>query len=711
MEQATKKNRLLHSKRGWLGALCLTLQPMLSTTALAQAEPIWSDEFDGEQIDRSVWTYNTGGSGFGNGEMQFYTASQNNAYIEDGNLVIEARREDYEGKPFTSARLHTNGRVGFKFGTLEARIKLPKLDNGLWPAFWMLGDNYGVDGWPKSGEIDILEAGFKSAMEDGSVNHAVSGAVHWWHETGTWSDWLQASHSQHVVLADALYADYHTYRLDWTPEQVVISVDDTTVLTMDTADPALSEFRDNPMHILLNLAVGGWNFVEITDPAQITAEFPAKMYVDYVRLYANEHTELEVASENYIRGDFGVFTETHPVEKALDWEDSTNLYVWNNMVGTTPVPFEGSESLGFTVQPGNWWGTGLLHPDYNLHNYQHGTLHFDMKVQSDVNIEVHMMSTAGGQGTVVLAEGGEQYGLVRDGAWHKVSIPLSKFGGVDFETVQTLFAMSGPAPSAAFEIAVDNIYLTESQPLAAPQDGSFGIYTETASNTSAGALAEGQDSDLFVWEGTLSLSHGNPIEGDSALNLASNGMGWFGMGFAARTGFDLSAFDNDEAALNFSMRTTDQTEFRIGMKSGNVQNIGQTWVTFAPGNDPYGFVRDGQWHHLSIPVADLAADLKLADMRQLFQVLGFGEVNDLSLDNIYLSGGAAPSGEPDACDLVRERLESILDRLEAHNGKSLFAGGWLGKLLRVKEEREAWKAEKRQQLRDLHSCLKQKRQR
>lgn len=528
----------------------------------------------------------------------------------------------------------------------------------------------------------------------------------WWHETGTWSDWLQASHSQHVVLADPLYTDYHTYRLDWTPEQVVISVDDTTVLTMDTTDPALSEFRDNPMHILLNLAVGGWNFVEITDPAQITADFPAKMYVDYVRLYANEHTELKVASEDYRSGDFGVFTETHSVADALNWQDNTNLYVWNNMVGTNPVPFEGAESLGFTVQPGDWWGMGLLHPDYNLHNYAHGMLHFDMNVQSDVNIEVHMMSTAGGQGTVVLANGGEQYGLVRDGAWHHVAIPLSKFGGVDFETVQTLFAMSGPAPAAPFNIAVDNIYLSEGEPLPAPENGSFGIYTETAENTSAGALQEGNDSDLFVWEGTLTLSHGNALEGDTALNLASTGRGWFGMGFAARKGFDLSAFDNSDGALHVSMRTTDQTEFRIGMKSGNVQNIGQTWVTFAPGNDPYGFARDGQWHNIVIPMSDLAADLEFADMRQLFQVLGFGEISDLSIDNVYFSGGASD----DACAPVRSRLREVISWLEAHRESGgLFDRGWLKALLKKKQERKAWMEKKRQYLHDLRMCTKQQR--
>ena len=134
-----------------LAGLCLSW----SATSTAQSTLIWSDEFDGDRIDRSTWTFTTGGSGNGNGELQFYTAASENAYLDDGKLVIEARREQMEGKEFTSARLHTNGRMAFKYGTIEARIKLPRLDNGLWPAFWMLGNNFGIDGWPKSGEWDI----------------------------------------------------------------------------------------------------------------------------------------------------------------------------------------------------------------------------------------------------------------------------------------------------------------------------------------------------------------------------------------------------------------------------------------------------------------------------------------------------------------------------------------------------------------------------
>ncbi|WP_078083248.1 glycosyl hydrolase [Microbulbifer mangrovi] len=632
-KRATAKSRLL------LTAACLLAQPAIFTAAEAQTQPLWSDEFDGERINRDVWTFTTGGDGNGNGELQYYTASEKNAYLEDGNLVIEARREPFEGKEFTSARLHTNGRMGFKFGTLEARIKLPKLDNGLWPAFWMLGDNFGVDGWPKSGEIDILEAGFKSAIDDGTVNNAVSGALHWWHESGDWSDWLQADHAEDVVLESNLYEQYHTYRLDWTPTDVTISVDDTQILTMDITGPNLSEFRDNPNHILLNLAVGGWNFVEIEDPALITADFPAKMYVDYVRLYANEFTELEVASDSYYRGDFGIMTETYPVLDEFNWGDKANLYIWNNMTTVATAPAEGSAVLSYQVAAGDWWGMGLLHKDYNMRNYAHGYLHFDAKVNSSVNIEVNMASTSGGDASVLLTAGGEEYGLERDGEWHHVAIPLAKFGGLDMQTIKTFFSVSGPAPAEDFQIAFDNIYLSESVALEAPEFGSYGIYTETASHMDAGSFAFGVNGDLFIWDETLQLSAGETREGNSALNLTSTGKGWFGMGLTAREGFNLTAFDNDTAALHFSMKTSDQTEFRIGLKGGNVDNIGQAWITFKPGADPYGFVRDGQWHDIVIPMSELAGDLDLADMRQVFQVLGVGEVAEMSIDDVYLSGG------------------------------------------------------------------------
>jgi len=603
--------------------------------------PIWADEFNGTRIDNSTWSYKVGGDGNGNGELQYYTARSENVYIEDGKLVIEAKREAYEGKQFTSARLHTNGRVAFKYGTLEARIKIPRLDNGLWPAFWMLGTNFGLDGWPKSGEWDILEAGYKSAQANGTVNKSVSAAMHWWHESGTWSDWLQADSAASTTLPVNLYEDYHTYKLDWTPSKVTISVDGNPYFTMDITDPNMSEFRDNPASIILNLAVGGFNFVEITDPAQITAPFPAKMYIDYVRLYANANTELTVASDDLPSGNFGVSTETTPVLNELNWGDRTSLYVWNNMTNIATTPSEGSGALAYSIAPGNWWGMGLVHKDYNMRNYKHGYLHLDIKTSSTSSFSIGMASTSGGDGKVDFNEGGDQYGLVRDGNWHHVAIPLSKFGNLDFETIKTFFSVFGPAPAAAMEIAFDNIYLTESIALQAPEFGNFGIYTETPDHKNAGEFAFGVSGDLFLWDNTLTLETGANKEGNSALHLKSTGKGWYGMGLTARDGFNLTAFDNPNAKLHFSLKTTHTGDFQIGFKSGPLNGIGQKWINFKAGNDPYGFARDGQWHEIQIPVSELAKDLDLFDVRQLLQVLGGGETAGISIDDVYLSGGQA----------------------------------------------------------------------
>lgn len=649
------------AKRSATAGLLLAAAGLLSASqASAQTDPIWSEEFDGARIDRDTWMFETGGDGNGNGELQYYTASQDNAYIDSGNLVIEARREEYEGKQFTSARLHTNGRVGFRYGTLEARIKLPELDNGLWPAFWMLGNNFGIDGWPKSGEIDIMEAGAKAHQDDGTVNHTVSGALHWWHESGDWGDWLQADHAESVQLETSLHEDYHNYRLDWTPTEIAISVDGIPVTTLDITDPNLSEFRDNPAHIILNLAVGGFNFVEITDPALITADFPAKMVVDYVRLYENEFTELQLAGDNLPSGNFGVMTETTPAPYELNWGDNTNLYVWNNMTSVATTPSEGSSALAYQVATGDWWGMGLLHKDQNLRNYAHGYLHFDCKVNSNVNIEVNMASTSGGDASVVLATGGDQYGLERDGEWHHVAIPISEFGGLDVETLKTLFSISGPAPAADFEIAVDNIYLSESVELEAPEYGSFGIYTETPSHMDAGSFGFGVSGDLFIWEETLNVASSDTLEGNAALNLSSTGKGWFGLGLTARDGFNLTAFDNDNAALHFSMKTSDQTAFRIGIKSGGVDGVGQTWIDFEPGSDPYGFARDGQWHQITIPMSDLVRDLDLFDVRQVFQLLGTGEIANLAIDDIHISGGEVAQDPGHGGEVVNRAPEAAL---------------------------------------------------
>ncbi len=659
-------------RKSLMQAFALVGLCMSTSGAYAQAAPVWSEEFTGDRIDHSIWSYNTGGSGNGNNELQYYTADSSNAYLEGGSLVIQAKREKFSGKEFTSARLHTNGRMSFKYGTLEARIKLPQLNNGLWPAFWMMGTNFGIDGWPKSGEWDILEAGFKSAQVDGTINKHISGAMHWWHEAGTWSTWLQADKAESFIMASNFHDNYHTYKLDWTPAKVTMYVDNAPFFTMDITDPNMSELRENPAFIILNLAVGGSNFVEITDPNLITAPLPGKMYVDYVRLYKNDSTELHLASDNVRSGNFGVMTETTPTLGELNWGDRTNLYIWNNMTAVATAPSEGSSALAYQIKAGDWWGMGLLHKDYNMRNYTHGYLHFDVKTTSTSNMTITVGSTSGGSGAVDLIDGGDQFGLVRDGAWHHVAIPLSKFGNVDFETIKTFFSVSGPAPAADMVVAFDNIYLTESIKLPAPEFGTFGIYTENAAHKNAGEFGFGVNGELFLWADTLTLQAGQVLEGNSSLNLKSTGKGWYGMGLAAREGFNLTAFDNPNAALHFSMKTTEQSDFQIGFKSGNVNDIGQKWINFKAGSDPYGFVRDGQWHEIVIPMSVLAKDLDLFDMRQLLQVLGTSEITSLAIDDVYLSGGLAAK-DPGTNGVVVNRAPTAAIKPSVMGGKPALA--------------------------------------
>ncbi|MCA9254041.1 MAG: glycoside hydrolase family 16 protein, partial [Phycisphaerales bacterium] len=153
-----------------------TLAILMCSASLAQAgtPPIWAEEFNGETLDLSTWTYDTGGGGFGNQELQYYTARNQNVRVDNGNLVITAIRENYQGKEFTSARIKSHGRFSFRYGSLEARIKVPTLANGLWPAFWLLGANIGQNTWPACGETDILEMGSSTAISSGVTDRWVS---------------------------------------------------------------------------------------------------------------------------------------------------------------------------------------------------------------------------------------------------------------------------------------------------------------------------------------------------------------------------------------------------------------------------------------------------------------------------------------------------------------------------------------------------------
>lgn len=600
---------------------------------------VWSEEFDGPTIDHSIWTYNVGAGGFGNGELQYHTARPENAYIENGKLVIEARRERYVSSlEFTSSRLITHGRMAFKYGTLEALIKLPDVDNGMWPAFWLLGNNIGQLSWPACGELDIMEVGSRAAFLDGVVNRRVGSHAFWDFEGS------QADFGDFIDWPEDLFNDYHLLTMEWTPQHVKTFIDGINFWTIDISDVAthsLEEFHE-PMYIIANIAVGGWNFVEITDPAQITAPFPGMMHIDYIRLYDNGDTVLSFGEDIAETGAFGVFTETTPVDNHVEYDVDASLYIWNNLDVGPVDAYEGDEAWNMIASPGDWFGMGVFsHIDRNMQNYSDGHLHLHMKTSSTTPFKVGIKSSAAGESWVQFIDGEQSYGLVRDGNWHEVIVPLNAFLNVDFQTIHQLFMIAGDAPATTFEFGIDNVYWSPSVPRPTPENGSSGIFTEDPAHKTAGDYVLGVDGEFYIWENTLQPDTQNPYEGTVSMSFSSTpGLNWFGAAFTPTTKYDLTAFRYPESTLHLALKTSSTTTFYLGMRSGNVNDIGQKWIIFENGNDPYGFVRDGQWHVVEIPMTDMSSGVDLSQVSMLFELLGVdGPISGIEFDDVCLLGG------------------------------------------------------------------------
>jgi len=255
-----------------------TVLPLPAATGYAL---VWSDDFsgaDGTSPDSSKWASDIGGNGWGNNELEYYTNRTQNAQIKSGNLVITAQKETYTGadgvtRNYTSARLKTQGLFSQAYGRFEARIKIPA-GQGMWPAFWMLGNDIATIGWPKCGEIDIME-------NIGKEPATVHGSLHGPSTTASTSDFtapLSLPSGQN--FAD----DFHLYAVEWEPGTVRFYVDATLYATDKQAQwPAGGTWAfDHPFFLLLNVAVGG----DWPGPPDATTVFPQQMLVDYVRVYS-----------------------------------------------------------------------------------------------------------------------------------------------------------------------------------------------------------------------------------------------------------------------------------------------------------------------------------------------------------------------------------------------------------------------------------------
>ena len=241
----------------------------------------FSDDFNTDgALNSDFWTYDigTGENGWGNNELQYYTDRPENVVVEDGMLKITARKENFEGAGYTSARILTKGLFEQKHGRFEARMKLP-FGKGMWPAFWLLGSNIDDIGWPFCGEIDIMENG-------GSNPTVVNGAIH-----GPGYSGGNAILKKYEFPDSRVDTEFHLYGIEWTQNFINYYIDDVLYFQLkperleeeDGLDSSDWVFNNNPFFMIINLAVGG-NFDGNPTPATL---FPQTMYVDYVKVYTS----------------------------------------------------------------------------------------------------------------------------------------------------------------------------------------------------------------------------------------------------------------------------------------------------------------------------------------------------------------------------------------------------------------------------------------
>lgn len=257
---------------------------------------VWSDEFNSSELDLTKWLIEDNGNGGGNNELQYYDSRGVSMGKEPDSgrncLILTARKEQYRGKTASSGRVNTSNGYTLTHGRIDALIRLPKTADGLWPAFWLLGADYKQVGWPRCGEIDILEMGNSTGIRRGMQERYFNGACHWgYYEGGGYPNYAKASDAPY-----SLQDGFHLFTLVWDEEMVATYLDlhlypnaePYFVMNIDdrSSDKSPGNYLHHDFFIIFNLAVGG-NFTGIWDIDKVTALSggEANMYVDYVRVY------------------------------------------------------------------------------------------------------------------------------------------------------------------------------------------------------------------------------------------------------------------------------------------------------------------------------------------------------------------------------------------------------------------------------------------
>ncbi len=486
----------------------------------AQVGPVlWQEDFN----DLENWIAETGNGswGWGNGELQYY--SPDNAEVveladDPGNMAlrITARQESGPGivdqwgnaLNYTSARLNTKSKVSIRHGLVEARVKVPDLNVGGWPALWMLGTS--TLGWPRCGELDIMEMGHDSYfryLHDGhnggegndtaTVNEMVAANAIFYSDDAVtpenpsggnsiaWDpddDYCRPYYNQ----SEGLTNRWLTYRLYWDEAELRFTVtDEGTEYDLYESpfptDSTSAEFQE-PFYLICNLAVGGalTDAYNLGDPGSgqpVSMSFPAEMYVDYIRVSQwNGQGEVTLGPPVQVSESLGLFTETTETTETLELGTAAEIYVWEGTLIEADIePYEGDNVLAWQNAGMGWFGAGIMSMQpTNLFGFADGHLNFNILIPADVTFKIGIIDAWGNQNYVEFPANTTVFGLERNGQWGQAVIPIETLRGqyMDLRMLSYEFVVL-EEHGANCQFALDNIYYDGGETGVSPQPGTL----------------------------------------------------------------------------------------------------------------------------------------------------------------------------------------------------------------------------------------------
>ncbi len=575
-------------------------------------------------LDSNVWNSidsdgcNIGLCGWGNQELEYYrpgNLSIDDVPFEPGTkaLAIQARHEAFGGKPFTSGKITTEGKLQVKYGLVEFRMSVPQVGTGLWPAGWMLGTTLAT--WPAKGELDIMEMGHRlsSMIPLGSdINsYTASNAIFYasaacvpGNESCAASTAWQTKNS--YVAPTPLTNRFVVYRMYWTDTQIRFTVVDNGVEHDMYAAPIpvggeSSEFQA-PFYFLFNLAVGG-NFTDAASEGQVTAPLPSKMYIDYVRVYQlNGLGEVKLGNQTQKEtGTFGVFTDANVTNKQ-EIGGSADLWVWNPAslgAGTTP-PAEGANVIAWNYTAPQWFGAGIASRQArDMSNFGNGTLKFKIKIPANVGFKIGIADTYTNEKWVNFPANTTAYGLVRNGDWAQATIPISEIRGINaLQSMSQLFMIASldPQPTSNFPLAIDDIVWDCGSDSACQSSGSSSssgtVVSSSSSSVASSTVANSSSSSAASSVASSSSSAATSSASSSSSSVSAN-FEW------------LMQAENFAATSGVQVVNTQDVD---GNK--NLDNVGAgNWVAYTGLNIPTTGVYQIEYRVASTSASMFSADL------------------------------------------------------------------------------------------------------